>query len=141
VDERINASPMVYAKIMAMIGWYTLSVKKMYLQTESLKNKKRIMQVSIDILAADSGKGVILDSGTTDTYLHNKLDQIFGLVWEKAMGKDYDHKPISCTPDQLNWPQTTIKGFSNTVMWQSTMNLKPSFSYIWMVQLNSSNDM
>ena len=108
VDERINASPIVYAKNMAVMGWYTLYVKKMYLQTESSENKKRTIQIPIDILAANSGKGVILDSGTTDTYLHKKLAQSFGSVWKKVTGKDYHHKPISLTQDQIKQLPTVL---------------------------------
>jgi hypothetical protein len=102
VDKRLHSTPMVYAKNMASMGWYTVYVKKIYMQTASLENDKRIIQIPMDISAVNSGKGVIVDSGTTDTYLHKKLAKNFGSAWEKITGKDYHHKPISLTQDQLH---------------------------------------
>jgi hypothetical protein len=102
VDDRLHSTPMVYAKNMAMMGWYTVYVKKIYMQTASLENNKRIIQIPMDIAAVNSGKGVIVDSGTTDTYLHKKLAKSFGMVWKKVTGKAYHHKPIILTEDQLH---------------------------------------
>lgn len=110
VDERIHTSPMVYAKNMATMGWFTVFVRNVYIQSsdDSLDHTERITRIPIDISAVNSGKGVIVDSGTTDTYLHKKLAKSFGKIWKQVTGKDYHHRPISLTEEQLHQLPTVI---------------------------------
>ena len=111
VDERLNASPMAYAKNMASMGWYTVYVKNIYIQNNedaAEDHGKRVLQIPMDLLEVNSGKGVIVDSGTTDTYLHKNLAKSFGTIWKQVTGKDYHHKPISLTKDQLEQLPTVI---------------------------------
>lgn len=110
VDERIHTSPMVYAKNMATMGWFTVFVRNVYIQSSdpSLDHEERVTRIPIDISAVNSGKGVIVDSGTTDTYLHKKLAKSFGKIWKEVTGKDYHHRPISLTDEQLNQLPTVI---------------------------------
>lgn len=49
----------------------------------------------------NSGKGVIVDSGTTDTYLNKNMARSFNKMWKKVTGKDYAHSPISLDDEQL----------------------------------------
>jgi len=110
VDERIHTTPMVYAKNMATMGWYTVFVRNIYIQSsdETLEHHERITRIPIDISAVNSGKGVIVDSGTTDTYLHKKLAKSFGKIWKQVTGKDYHHRPLSLSEEQLNQLPTVI---------------------------------
>lgn len=110
VDERMNKSPMVYAKNMATLGWYTVFVRNVYMQSSdgNGSGKGSITRIPIDISAVNSGKGVIVDSGTTDTYLHKKLAKSFGKIWKDVTGKDYHHRPVSLTEEQLHQLPTII---------------------------------
>jgi hypothetical protein len=44
---------------------------------------------------------VIVDSGTTDTYLNKDVAKEFVRAWRKATGQKYSHNPMTLTPDQL----------------------------------------
>jgi len=100
-------SPMVYAKNIAKIGWFTVFVKNMYVRTTGGQSAKSIdpahetIQVRVDVKTLNSGKGVIVDSGTTDTYLNKRVAKEFTRAWKKATGMPYSHTPMTLTKAQL----------------------------------------
>jgi len=49
----------------------------------------------------NSGKGVIVDSGTTDTYFHRALGVRFGRMWKSYTGKDYNNKGMKLSRQEL----------------------------------------
>lgn len=70
-SNTLDTSPMVYAKNMARIGWFTVYVKNIYIRTnggQSAKSSDKFrntVKVAVDVNTLNSGKGVIVDSGTT----------------------------------------------------------------------------
>ena len=51
----------------------------------------------------NSGKGVIVDSGTTDTYLHKSLKKPFEVLWNQITGENYVvDKGMDLTKEQLD---------------------------------------
>jgi hypothetical protein len=102
----LDTSPMVYAKNMASSGWFTVYVKNIYVrsgggQSATSRGDQRTIRVRIDPGLLNSGKGVIVDSGTTDTYLNQAVAKEFNRAWKRATGKAYTHAPIRLTPDEL----------------------------------------
>jgi len=104
MDTRLDSSPMVYAKNLARTGWYTVFVKNVFLQKGSLSSDDRssIIQIPIDTYSVNSDKGVIIDSGTTDSYLHKSMKQAFNEVWKQLTGKSYSNSPLRLTRAQLH---------------------------------------
>ena len=114
VSNNLDTSPMVYAKNIAKIGWFTVFVKAMYVRTTGGQSAKSIdpvhetIKVRIDVKTLNSGKGVIVDSGTTDTYLNRKVAREFTRAWKKATGLAYSHSPMTLTQEQLRGLPTIL---------------------------------
>ncbi len=100
VDTRHHTSPMVYAKSVKASGWYTVFVKKIYLRAgngdgnKSAGTPNALREYDLHLLSdnpsqMNSGKGVIVDSGTTDTFLHTSLKHQFQVLWSQIMGEAY----------------------------------------------------
>lgn len=67
-------------------------------------------RITGDTFAMNSGKGVILDSGTTDTYLHISMEKPFSDAWKKITGKAYTNNPIKLSRgDLLKLPTILIQ--------------------------------
>jgi hypothetical protein len=107
VSNNLDTSPMVYANIRSLPGWYTVYVKNIYIRSgggqsaQSIDTKHQTIKVRMDPKKLNSGKGVIVDSGTTDTYVNKQVLQEFNKAWKKATGKTYSHSPVSLTDEQL----------------------------------------
>lgn len=115
VSTSLDSSPIVYAKNLVRLGWYTVYVKNIYIRSgggQSARTKGdikgRTIRVSLDRNAINSGKGVIVDSGTTDTYLNKRVGREFKKAWKKITGLPYSHVPISLTPEQLHSLPTVL---------------------------------
>jgi hypothetical protein len=107
VDRRLDSTPMVWARNLARTGWFTVYVKKLHLRpgggsSAKIENSEDIITVTADLFSMNSGKGVILDSGTTDTYLHKSLAQPFNIAWKKITGKPYSNLPVKLTRQQIS---------------------------------------
>lgn len=89
-DSRADTSPVVYARNVAGGGWYTVFVKRIYVregggQSAAADGDDQVARnVDVDFSEMNTGKGVIVDSGTTDTYLHKSIAAPFeaGKHWE-----------------------------------------------------------
>ena len=91
IDTRADHAPMVYAKNVATNGWFTVFVKSIYIRHNGGQNAKadvgmdqKVQKLDVDVYEINSGKGVIIDSGTTDTYLHASIAKQFELAWDTA---------------------------------------------------------
>ncbi len=92
IDTRADHAPMVYAKNVATSGWFTVFVKSVYIRHHGGQHAKadvgfdqKVQELDdVDLYEMNSGKGVIIDSGTTDTYLHVSIAKQFELAWEIA---------------------------------------------------------
>ena len=113
-SSTLDTSPVVYAKNMASLGWFTVYVKNIYVRTgggQSAFNRdksRRTIRVRVDPAKLNSGKGVIVDSGTTDTYLNKAVGKEFSRAWKAATGKVYSHAPIRLTAEQLRTLPTIL---------------------------------
>lgn len=108
IDSRLESSPMLFAKNVASTGWFTVYVKNVFIRagggqraTSRTEDGQHVLKIPLDLAAVNSGKGVIVDSGTTDTYLHKKLAKSFASVWRTVTKKDYSHSGFLLSDDQL----------------------------------------
>lgn len=108
VSNSLDYSPIVFAKNMASIGFYTVYVKGIFIRSGGGQSARtpaegdhHIHKVPLNVHKVNSGKGVIVDSGTTDTYLNKNMARSFNKMWRKVTGTDYAHSPISLNDEQL----------------------------------------
>ena len=114
-DHLLHLSPMVYAmNVTPKGGWYAVRIKAIFLRSNHDDHRQYVrMQANEDALngSPNDDKGVIVDSGTTDTYLPLVLDQPFQAAWKEVLGggdgvsegvKDYDHNPTYMTQEEVN---------------------------------------
>jgi len=107
IDTTVDLSPMVYARNVASTGWFTVFVKNVYIRELGGQRAKadgphqQVQKINADIYAMNSGKGVIIDSGTTDTYLHESIAKSFEKVWERVTGKPYSNDPVKIDKKDL----------------------------------------
>ncbi|KAL3810350.1 hypothetical protein ACHAXA_003079 [Cyclostephanos tholiformis] len=107
VDTRLHQSPMVFAKNTQVSGFYSVHLKAVFLRagggtsaqtTQADADRLHKLPLSEDVL---NNGNVIVDSGTTDTYFSRALDGPFKQIWKKLTGEDYNHNPISISPEEI----------------------------------------
>jgi len=106
MDTRLHTGPMVYADNKVADGWFTVYVKGIYLlpnDEDSKNNEKPVkpLKVNFNKNTINSGKGVIVDSGTTDTYFHRDLHVTFNHVWKDLVGSNHGNDAMRLTAEQL----------------------------------------
>ncbi len=99
VDQRIHSRPQVfYAGIRSQEGWYTVTLIDVMLVNQESKQK---MSLGVDKSKYNSGKGPIVDSGTTDTYLPMAIATQFKSLFKQLSGVTFSNANIPLTVDQL----------------------------------------
>mmetsp|Transcript_6990 Transcript_6990/g.10214 ORF Transcript_6990/g.10214 Transcript_6990/m.10214 type:complete len:478 (+) Transcript_6990:146-1579(+) len=95
-DPRLHSTSMVYADLVPHYsGYFQVHVKKIYLRSgggesvESTSNSASIEHVDVTEKRLNKG-GVIIDSGTTFTYLTEALAEPFNKIWKKLTGNEWD---------------------------------------------------
>jgi len=91
-DPAIQSSPMVLVPTTKSSGWFTV-----HLDYVSVGGTKLDVQDSV----YNSGKGVIVDSGTTDTYLPRKMAGQFKKAWKDIVGKEYGNTKMTFSDEQF----------------------------------------
>jgi hypothetical protein len=77
VDTRIHKEPMQFVPLAKNSGWFTVQLKDVLLNGKS---------IGVPESTWNTGKGTIVDSGTTDTYLPRRAAEQFKRAWHAAMG-------------------------------------------------------
>lgn len=94
-DTRLHSTPMIYMKASVDKGtMHGIYLRKIYLIVGGVSQFKDIIQnntIQIDVTTKKlQGKGVIIDSGTTDTYLSSNIKSEFNSIWMKIFGTPYN---------------------------------------------------
>jgi len=96
-DDSHHTTPMVYVKNTGSFG-YSAVIRKMYFQ----KNNGEIIPITADYQQVDD---VLIDSGTTLTYLSHKLAGGFIQTWRNITGREYTNDKIEITQNEIaNFP-------------------------------------
>jgi len=108
-DDALTKFPMVYTDNIKKNGFYTVRVRNIFLWLENgsgvrnyndLKND-RIERVDIGEQKLNTD-GVIIDSGTTDTYFNKRIQEAFRKAWKKIMdGKEFTNKEVALTEEEF----------------------------------------
>lgn len=70
-------------------GYYSIQIIDFHIGNFTLKSKEQITMIF------NEGKGTIVDSGTTDTYLPKKIASMFRQVWLKINGRQHSNERAS----------------------------------------------
>lgn len=97
-DTRLHSSPMVFASRTNKNGFFNVHVRKVYLRHgdggESAKSSDpnaEVIRLDVPESSLNSG-GVIVDSGTTDTYFQSAISSAFRQAYTQLSGKTYSNK-------------------------------------------------
>lgn len=107
VDTNLHLSPMVFAQNVRSSGFFTVHVTKMYLRdgsggefAKSSDDEAEVVQLDVSEQNLNSG-GVIVDSGTTDTYLNRRMADPFKAAYKLLTGKNYNNKATKMTFEEV----------------------------------------
>jgi hypothetical protein len=109
VSSTLDTSPMVYARNIQPYGWFTVYIEAVYVARnggdkflfDTPESTKGIIKIPIDHSKINVGRGVIVDSGTTDTYINSNVQPGFVKIWREVTGMEYSHGPVYLTQAQL----------------------------------------
>jgi hypothetical protein len=100
VDQRIHTkSGVFYAGIRSQDGWFTVTLMDVQM-TDSRAGNART-SVGVDQGKYNSGKGPIVDSGTTDTYLPSAVAANFKKLFKEISGVTFSNANIALTEQDL----------------------------------------
>jgi hypothetical protein len=105
-DDRLHKTPMVFAPLQG--SWfYTVRLRKMYLRDgsgglsvmpENANATYRLLNVDEESL---NYGGIIVDSGTTDTFFSSVIRSEFTEAWTEFTGMQYTQNGLALTDDDL----------------------------------------
>jgi len=88
IDERLHQSPMMFTGLTKFSGWFTVHLDDILIGGQS---------IDVDSSVYNFGKGVILDSGTTDTYLSQFTRTKFMNLWSTLAKVPFNNDPVHFT--------------------------------------------
>jgi hypothetical protein len=121
VDPRLHDSDMVYSSNASSgrASFFSVKVRAVYLRQgsagESAKSNKAdptegVVQLIIHAPNINTG-GIIVDSGTTDTYWNKNIQLPFQQAYHEMTGKQYNHEEVSLTKEELDAMPTILFQF------------------------------
>jgi len=106
-------SDMVYAKNQKVVGWATVKVRNIYMRKGGGNSARYYpdadyRKLKIDERSMNGSKGVIVDSGTTDTYFSRSIAGEFKKVWKEYTGRDFNNEFFSMTDAEADMLPTIL---------------------------------
>eukprot|EP00531_Pseudo-nitzschia_arenysensis_P009925 CAMPEP_0116147452 /NCGR_PEP_ID=MMETSP0329-20121206/17761_1 /TAXON_ID=697910 /ORGANISM="Pseudo-nitzschia arenysensis, Strain B593" /LENGTH=740 /DNA_ID=CAMNT_0003643379 /DNA_START=211 /DNA_END=2433 /DNA_ORIENTATION=+ len=123
-DKRLHTSPMVYTAQAnkGRASFFSVKVRKFMLRDgkygESVQSTAKnpnmgVTELDIDESVINTG-GIIVDSGTTDTYWNQGISRAFNKVFQEKAGFAHHNQAMSLTEDQLkNMPTILLQLYSD----------------------------
>jgi len=105
----LHTSPMVYSRLeKGRVGLFSVRMRKVYLRqgaegdsATSTDSGATVTSLNVSQDKLNSG-GIIIDSGTTDTFLTRNIASAFNQVFQEMTRLKYGHDPVKLTPGQLD---------------------------------------
>ena len=134
VDQRIHTPSILgiqYAKLARTSNWYTLNLLDLTLEDQITGIQNSVAKPPTGAAIFNMGKGVIIDSGTTATYLPAFLLRQFQTVFKSITGFDYTgEKPTRLTPEQIHRIPNLVWTFESTTPGKPVQIRMPYSSFI-----------
>lgn len=110
VNSALHQSSVQYAALVRKSGFFTVFVETIFFKKSvgnRMKNGGGEEQFTMRDLNEpknhyNSGKGVIIDSGTTDTYLPSAIGSKFKQMFREMTGRVFSNNPMTLTQDELH---------------------------------------
>lgn len=107
-DERLHKSPMVFTETSGSgRGFYNVHIRNIYVRDGSggeyantSNPNAQVIRLEVDESTLNTGR-VIVDSGTTDTYINRRVASKFNAAYKKLTGKTYSHSGMKLTEQEL----------------------------------------
>jgi hypothetical protein len=96
--DALNKGPMKYAILTKKTGYFTVQVEGIYLRKAG---DDLLHSVGEPKSKYNTGRGIIVDSGTTDSYLPSSVAAAFKRVFKEISGYSYANSAMSLSVDQL----------------------------------------
>jgi len=118
-DERLHKSPLVFTSNNSKggRGFYNVHIRKIYLRhgsggesALSSDPNATVRELDINENQLNSGR-IIVDSGTTDTYLSSKIAVEFKKAFKELTGVPYSHQAVKLTDKELHALPTVLIQF------------------------------
>jgi len=116
-DLRLHGSKMLYVNQNAETGWFVVRIANIFLRSyggmhavvdgDSNPEDVVLKQVDVSETVINSGN-VILDSGTTDTYLSSSIMAPFQAAWKEITGFDYSNSGVPLTDEDIEKLPTVL---------------------------------
>lgn len=113
-DARLHKSPMVYARVELNNhhGWFTVHVRKIWMRQNGGLSAKAMIEKDENgtpqepkhfVISNDERilKGMIFDSGSTDTYLPRSIASVFRNKWNELTGLSYANRDMKLSREQV----------------------------------------
>ena len=85
----IDKKEPMYTSIRSNMGWYTVTIEDVLMRNPQNEEK---LSIGENPSVFNNGKGVIVDSGTTDTYLPSAISSKFSNLFKKITGVSYGNE-------------------------------------------------
>ena len=106
-----HLEPMQFTPLVNHQGWYTIQVISVHVGDVLITSDPKIL------FGFNSGKGTIIDSGTTDTYLPRSASGAVMGVWKVAAGRELSHMKQRYSFEEFGrLPEVTL-GLEGGVVW------------------------
>lgn len=124
VEKRLHNTDMVYTDNgAARSGFFGVKIRKMYLRQtgggeSAMSSNPSVQVVNLNIPEESlNAGGVIVDSGTTDTYFTRQISQAFRTTFKSLSGVEYNHNSVPLSPEQLaGYPTILFQLYGQTEM-------------------------
>lgn len=107
--HRLHDEPMQFTKLLShpnrTTNLYTVQVEEVWLGDACLTS--HVHNPSI-LRTFSTGRGTILDSGTTDTFLPRALGGVFDTAWREQTGRTYSHRSLLSREEFAQLPSLRI---------------------------------
>jgi len=103
VDTNLHKSPMVFIDgHVASSSFWGITIRKVYFMKSGVTELTQDTTIKLDVSSSQLNTGkVILDSGTTDTYLTRKIADSFKKIFKSEVGVDYNTRGMKLTDAQF----------------------------------------
>ena len=94
----LNKEAVQWALLTKKTGYFTVSLEEVYLRKSNSDILKNIGEPKSKY---NTGRGIIVDSGTTDSYLPSSVASSFKRVFKSLTGMSYSNSALSLSVEQL----------------------------------------
>lgn len=101
----LKQGKMGYAQMIKKSGYFTVRVLSMYLRQAG---ESELHELKVPMAKLNSGKGVIVDSGTTDTYLPSAISSTFQSLFKKLCGTSYTKATFAIAAEDVKKLPTVV---------------------------------